>query len=158
MRKLIKTVSGPSATVSLPSKQRRIFPEHKITLPTSGSSVRSVNEVPDRKISSASSSVGVGKRADVFKRLSNNSEDDDEDGDFDRRELSLKLASKVALKGIEQLRPHKSSASIFSRLGGKSKRDVMEGPAGILKKSPNKTVSKLSCIRYTNSLLTLSFF
>lgn len=134
-------ISRPSSTVSLPSKQRRIFPEHKITLPTSGSTVRSVNEISDRKISSASSSVGVSKKSDVFKRLSHNSEDDDEEGEFVRRELSSKLVSKAPLKGIEQLRPNKSSTSIFSRLGGKNKRDILEGPAGILKRSPNKPLT-----------------
>ncbi|XP_065081308.1 uncharacterized protein LOC135703876 [Ochlerotatus camptorhynchus] len=134
-------VSRPSSTVSLPSKPRRIFPEHKVTLPTSGNSVRSVNEVPDRKTFSASSLISgsASKKADVFKRLSHNSDDNvDEDGDFGRRETPSKLASKVTLKGIEQFRPSKSSTSIFSRLGGKSKRDITDGPTGILKKSPNK--------------------
>lgn len=133
-------ISRPSSTVSLPNKPRRIFPEHKVTLPTTGSSVRSVNEVPDRKASVTSSSIGsiANKKTDVFKRLSHNSDEDiDDDEDFDRRAPSSKLASKITLKGVQELR---TSTSIFSRLGSKSKRDITGGPTGILKKSPTKSL------------------
>lgn len=105
-------------------------------------------------MASLSVSGSASKKPDVFKRLSHNSDDDvDDDEGFDRREPPSKLASKVTLKGIEQLRPSKSTTSIFSRLGGKSKRDITDGPTGILKKSPNKPVSDVfSCIRYLGTL------
>lgn len=129
-------VSRPSSTVSLPSKPRRVFQEHKITLPASGSIGRSVNEISEKKTSAMST---ASKKADVFKRLSHNSDDDvDEEG---LRDPPSKIASKVTLKGIEPIRPSKSTTSIFSRLGGKSKHDITDGPMGILKKSPNRPVS-----------------
>lgn len=138
-------VTGPSSTVSLPSKPRRVFPEHKITLPTSGNSGRTVNEVPEKK---ASVPMMSSKKADVFKRLSHNSDEEDDDEDEDRigGPPPSKLASKVSLKGIEPIRVSKSTTSIFSRLGGKSKRDITDGPTGILKKSPSRPVSRVGRI------------
>lgn len=122
--------------MSLPSKPRRVFQEHKITLPATGSIGRSVNEIPEKKTSSAMGTTS--KKTDVFKRLSHNSDDDADEESL--REPPSKLASKVTLKGIEPIRASKSTTSIFSRLGGKSKRDITDGPTGILKKSPNRPV------------------
>ncbi|XP_001653735.2 uncharacterized protein LOC5571644 [Aedes aegypti] len=147
-------VSRPSSTVSLPSKPRRVFPEHKITLPASGNSSRTVNEISEKKTTLVSLST---KKPDVFKRLSHNSdeEEDDEDEHGSLREPVSKLASKVTLKGIEPLRSSKSAASIFSRLGGKSKRDITEGPTGILKKSPSRPLSSERKITTTSQKVIL---
>ncbi|XP_062703995.1 uncharacterized protein LOC134286400 [Aedes albopictus] len=147
-------VSRPSSTVSLPSKPRRVFPEHKITLPTSGNSGRTVNEVPEKK---ASVPMMSSKKADVFKRLSHNSDEEDDDEDEDRSggPPPSKLASKVSLKGIEPIRVSKSTTSIFSRLGGKSKRDITDGPTGILKKSPSRPLSAERKITTTSQKVIL---
>lgn len=164
-------VSRPSSAVSLPNKSRKVFSEHKITLPASGGGgsggssaniVRTINEGSDKKttlVSTVGGGGSLGKRSAVFKRLERNSddedeqdeeEDDDDDGETNRgngREPPKKMASKVTLKGIEALGKKSSGggSSIFSRLGEKSQKDQKnEGaPTGILKKSPQQPTRKL---------------
>lgn len=157
-------VSRPSSAVSLPSKSRKVFSEHKVTLPAGGSSaniVRTINEGSDKKTSLVSTVGGgsLGKRSAVFKRLESNSDDEkedeeeDDDGEGDStgngREPPKKMASKVTMKGIEALGKRSSGggSSIFSRLGEKSsqKDQKSEGatPTGILKKSPQQPARKL---------------
>ncbi|EDS44969.1 conserved hypothetical protein [Culex quinquefasciatus] len=158
------SVSRPSSAVSLPSKSRKVFSEHKITLPAGGGGsstniVRTINEGPDKKASLVSTVGSLGKRSAVFKRLERNSNDDEEeegelDDDIDDvgngREPPKKMASKVTLKGIEALGKKSFSSgggggSIFSRLGEKSnQKEQNDGaPTGILKKSPQQPTRKL---------------
>lgn len=152
-------VSRPSSAVSLPSKSRKVFSEHKITLPAGGGGssskiVRTINEGSDKKTTVGGGSLG--KRSAVFKRLERNTDDEDEedeeeddDGDDDRgngREPPKKMVSKVTMKGIEALGKTSSGggSSIFARLGEKSQKEQKNdgAPAGILKKSP-QTARKL---------------
>ncbi|XP_058451549.1 uncharacterized protein C19orf47 [Malaya genurostris] len=135
-------VSRPSSAVSLPNKSRRVLPEHRITLPGTereSSSGRSVNDSSQKKIPLLSTVGNLSKKSGVFKRLSHDSdvEDDDVIG-VDTCALPSKFASKVALKRMEPM--IKSSSSIFSRLGGKGKRSILDGPAGILKNSSIKAM------------------
>ncbi|XP_055639119.1 uncharacterized protein C19orf47 [Toxorhynchites rutilus septentrionalis] len=130
-------ISRPNSTVSLPSKQRRVFPEHKITLPagtgkSNNSDIRIITDTSDRKSSLTSTVGSLGNKKGVFKRLSHNS-DDDVGKDDDQP--PAKIASIVAQKDSEMV-----GGSIFSRLGGKSKRDSSDAPAGILKNSSSKIV------------------
>lgn len=157
-------VSRPSSAVSLPSKSRKVFSEHKITLPAGGSGggggsstniVRTINEGSDKKTTLVSTVGSLGKRSAVFKRLERNSNDeedgeliDDEEDAGNGREPPKKMASKVTLKGIESLGKKtvcSGGSSIFSRLGEKSsQREHSDGaPAGILKKSPQQPTRKL---------------
>uniref|UniRef100_A0A1Q3F842 SAM domain-containing protein n=1 Tax=Culex tarsalis TaxID=7177 RepID=A0A1Q3F842_CULTA len=158
-------VSRPSSAVSLPSKSRKVFSEHKITLPAGGSStniVRTINEGSDKKTTLVSTVGSLGKRSAIFQRLERNShddddvnikeEDDDEEDAGNGREPPKKMASKVMLKGIDMHGKKSASSggggagsSIFSRLGEKSNhREQNDGaPAGILKKSPQQPIRKL---------------
>ncbi|XP_058815624.1 uncharacterized protein C19orf47 homolog [Topomyia yanbarensis] len=138
-------VSRPSSAVSLPSKSRRVFPEHRITLPGEGrdtSSGRTVNEVPQKKAPLVSAVGNFGKKSGGFQKFSLDSYNDDDVcfDDDDICEPTSKIASKVTLKSMESWGKG-SSSSIFSRLGGKSKRSILDGPAGILKNSPVKPIN-----------------
>ncbi|XP_053694304.1 uncharacterized protein C19orf47 [Sabethes cyaneus] len=131
-------ISRPNSTVSLPNKPRKVFPEHKITLPLAGSSSgynRTASDVLEKRAASVSTINEAGHEAKVFKRFSHNSDGDQDDEDEDDDQPPAKISSKVTLKKAEA-----PSASIFSRLGEKSKRSIIDGPAGILKKSPIKPI------------------
>lgn len=145
-------VSRPSSAVSLPSKSRKVFSEHKVTLPAGGGSggiIRTINEGSDKKSTLVSTMGSLGKRSAVFKRLERNSEDgDDMEEDYDQgngREPPKKMASKITLQGVEPLSKKSSGgSSIFARLGEKSQQAQSDGaPTGILKKSPQQPARKL---------------
>ncbi|XP_055592898.1 uncharacterized protein C19orf47 [Uranotaenia lowii] len=180
-------ISRPSSAVLLPpSKTRKLFSDHKITLPggsQNGSSTTSSSRGGNSSSNNNSSSGSIKKsqpqlmgaqKSNVFKRLSSHNSDeeleaepvrmvrqrsfdDDEDMMEARRTSSGKPASKVALKGIERLAPagDRNSASIFSRLGGKSLKRDSDGPTGILKKSPAKIVSSQRKITPTSQKVIL---
>ncbi|XP_055545290.1 uncharacterized protein C19orf47 [Wyeomyia smithii] len=129
-------ISRPSSAVSLPSKPRKIFSEHKITLPEAGSSSgynRSANEVLEKRTGLVSTIIDTGSRSKVFKRLSHNSDGEDDNKDNDDQQPPAKISSKVTTRRAES-----PSSSVFSRLGMKNKRSILDGPTGILKKSPIK--------------------
>lgn len=107
-------------------------------MPQAGSSTgynRTADEILEKRTALVSKISDTGNKSKAFKRASHHSDGDDDVEDVDDAQPPAKISSTIALRQMES-----PSASIFSRLGGKGKRSIIDGPAGILKKSPIKPV------------------